>query len=169
MIKELEMCENFVVKNHGSYLLGSNVKKYGSDLLQGHAVLKNGVIDSLTTLGNLKTYTGVIPECAITGPNIPIEPQHEFNRDRKYLVKEQLPFMGYADIDDGGHIETIKDYMKKLENNEQLDMIITVLKQIDDFILVDGNKRTVAFYEYSKKREIKNINYQIYILEFKIA
>ena len=169
MVEDLKYCDKNETDNIANYLLNSSVPTCGEALLRGQMILSKGIIKSLEDLGNFKTLTGEIPESAITGSKRPTPPKNKFDGEKKYLVNEQIPFMDGTDINDGGHIQKIKTYISQMGTKDQPKFIITAIHKDNDYMFVDGNKRSIAFYEYSKKREISDIDYQIYILELKIA
>lgn len=165
MIEKIKPCAIEEIKSLGNYLVNkSYVQNIGKSLLEGQSILKAGKISSLRTLGSLKTMTGFIDNSAITGPNRPIQPTSEFRGEKKYLVKEILPSLQGRELNDGGHIQTIEKYMKMFAKGDHIDMIVSSVEYNNDFMLIDGNKRSVAYYETMKSHNIDNIDFTIYII-----
>lgn len=146
------------------YLLGTSVAKLGRGLERGELVLRKIVISTAVELGELITLTGEIPEDKVLGGIKPVPPTTFVNGGLKYRVREQLEAMEGADIDDGGHLETIKRYIDRLEAKEPLDMIAIAVQEDEGYMLVDGNKRAIAYYEICKNGAVNGIDYPVYVL-----
>jgi hypothetical protein len=165
MIHEIRPCTVDEITELGNYLANNSwVKQIGRAILEGRAGVKIGKVGTLNELGNLKTMTGFIDDSAITGSNRPLQPTSEFKGEKKYLVKEVLPSLQGKDINDGSHIQTIEKYISMFAKGDKIQMILSALEYKGDFMLVDGNKRSVAYYETTNFKGIKDIDLKIHVI-----
>lgn len=130
------------------------VADIASLLLNSHCVLKKGNIRSLRYLGNLKTEFGAI------GPLFPSAHEGE----KKFRVSEMAPVLiANPEVEDNGLLQAIEKLMAKDERGE-VSYNVTILDCGAEYLIKDGNKRTIAFFENKRAAGIDNILYPVFVV-----
>ncbi len=136
------------------YLENTPISGLVNGLRSGVFVLKKGNIISLEYLGSLKTEYGDL------GGII----SREIIKRSKFLVSEVMAILKRPDCSDEKSLDSIEFFIKKNEA-EECEYIISIFHDKTDYIIKDGNKRAVAFYEKRKAINKDNITFPIYIIE----
>jgi len=153
MIEDLEECSEREIQDQIAYLEGTPVRGIADLLRNGQCTLKKGVVRSLNRLGNLKTEFGEI------GTLIPSATEG----DKKFRVSEVVPTLRTnPNVDDGGLLAEIEDFIEK-DRLGKVEYNVTIFDFGNEFIMKDGNKRTIAFYENRKDSGIDYIEYHVYL------
>jgi len=61
-------------------------------------------------------------------------------------------------------LNIINEYKKMLALND-IELIITIFEVDKEHVIVDGCKRSVAFYEYKTQQHVENIRYPVYVVK----
>ncbi len=155
MIVDVIICNTQATQNHIRYLERTPVKKLVNLLRFGGYTLKKGNIVSLKYLGSLKTEFGELGG---------IKSLEVFGRN-KFLVKEVMTILKSPNCSDSESLSSIEYFMKRDETGK-LEYKITIFRENTDYIIKDGNKSAVAFYERRKKIIGNNIFFPVYFIDF---
>ncbi|MES9838687.1 MAG: hypothetical protein AB2653_09440 [Candidatus Thiodiazotropha endolucinida] len=155
MIHDIEDCVPEEVQYQITYLAKTPVRGIASLLLSGRCTLKKGVIRSLKYLGGLKTEFGEI------GPLIPSAKEGE----KKFLVSEIVPILkANPEVEDNGLLVAIEDFMAKDKRGEVTYNNITIFDIGQEYIIKDGDKRSIAFYENNKTHNSDIVDYPVFVV-----
>jgi len=156
IVHNLTECNQEEIRNQIEYLSATPVCGIAKLLYEQKCGLKKGFIRSIKTLGNVKTEFGRI------GPLLPASRGGEI----KFKVSELVPILRTnPNVNDNGLLNSI-DKMIELEKHGNIEFNITLFYMNGEYIIKDGNKRTIAFYENRKYLSKDNINYEAYIAYF---
>ena len=85
-------------------------------------------------------------------------------KNTKFLVAELLPVhRTNSDVDDGGLLQKIEALVEPVRS-ASVEMNITILCTQSGYLVKDGNKRTVAFYEIGLKSGTDAISFPVFVL-----
>lgn len=151
MINKIMICGIQETDDHIRYLELTPVGKFATDILRSNKyVLKKGIITSINYFGFLKTIFGELG--GIKSAN-------------KFLVNEVMAILRSPNCSDKNALQSIK-YFTKMDEEDELDVKITIFNDGTDSIIIDGNKRAVALYERRNNNNInKNTIIPIYLIE----
>lgn len=155
MITDIMICGIQETQNHIRYLEQTPVRELADLLRSKHYVLKKGNITSLNYLGSLKTEFGELGG---------IKSMKVFDRN-KFLVSEVMTILRRSDCSDKISLQSI-EYFTKIDGENKLELKITIFNDGTDYIIKDGNKRAVAFYERRININKNNIIFPIYLIDF---
>ena len=154
MIHDIEDCVPEEVQCQIAYLAQTPVRGIASLLERGQCTLKKGVIRSLKYLGGLKTEFGAI------GPLIPSAEEGE----KKFLVSEIVPILkANPEVEDNGLLVAIEDFIAKDKRGE-VTYNVTIFDNGYEYIIKDGDKRSIAFYENNKTFNGDIIDYPVFVV-----
>lgn len=154
MITDIVVCEPQETQDHIRHLKQTPVSGLAGLLLSKKYILKKGKIISLEYLSSLKTEFGELG--GITSREV-------FGRN-KFLVSEVMTILKRSDCSDKTSLRSIEYFIKRDEANE-LEFKITIFHDNTDYIIKDGDKRAIAFYERRKKISGNNITFPIYLID----
>lgn len=155
MIENIKLCSMSEKKLQIEYLEQTPVAVIATLLRMEKCSLKKGVVRSLKHLGSFKTEFGQIGN---------LEPR-VVTGEKKFLVYELVPLLRQnPGISDGGLLNKIEEFIKKDQGCE-IEFNITVFHINGEYIIKDGNKRTIAFYERRKDSKQDNISFSVYLVE----
>jgi hypothetical protein len=117
--------------------------------IENGAEILKGELESTETLGQIRTIWSTLG--------------HINKSPDKFLVREVLTTLHKYDCGDIKTLQLIQEYKSLIAENK-LEIIITLLKQNDDIIICDGNKRAVAYYEYLIEKERNKMTLPVYIV-----
>lgn len=153
MIADLVECSESETQDQIGYLAGTTVQGIAYLLQSGQCTLKKGVVHSLNYLGNLKTEFGKIDGL------IPSATEGE----KKFRVSEIVPMLKANPIvNDDGLLDGIEGFIEK-DRLAEVEYNAMIFDFGNEFIIKDGNKRTIAFYENRKDSDKDVIEYPVYI------
>jgi hypothetical protein len=154
MIHNIKNCVQDEVRDQIAYLANTPVRGIASLLQREQYVLKKGVIRSLNYLGGLKTEFGEI------GPLIPGAEEGE----KKFLVSELVPVLKeHPEVEDNGLLKEIEEFMAKDKRGE-VSYNVTIFDFGSEYIIKDGDKRSIAFYENNRTSGSDTIDYPVFIV-----
>lgn len=158
MITYIENCGIRETEELICYLEKTPVKELANLLRSKNYELKKGNITSIEDIGSLKTKFGELGE---------IQSIEVFNRD-KFLVKEVIPILMRTENHSNKYaqkaLNEIKEFIIK-DKADELEYKISIFQEVNaGYVIEDGNKRSIAFYERRKTNE-KNISFPIYLID----
>lgn len=150
MIKDVVACTPEEKRRLSEHLETSNVYYYAPHVKDGRIPAFTGFIKSLSDLGSLPSFFhkrdwGVDEPCT-------------------FLVGEVAPLMMGPRCPDPTFMPKVREFMDTIESGK-MEFIVTIEKKNNCLMVVDGNKRTIAYFELMKQMGKENINYQIYLLQ----
>jgi hypothetical protein len=154
MIEDLKHCSEREVNKQISYLSRTPVRGIAALLGNGQCNLKRGTIRSLRYLGNLKTEFGEIDRL--------IPPTTD--GEKKFRVSEVVStLIANPDVNDDGLLLFIESFIKK-DRKGEVEYNVTIFDYDSEFIIKDGNKRLIAFYENRKNSGNDIIEFPVYVV-----
>ncbi|MCG7895319.1 MAG: hypothetical protein JAZ12_12780 [Candidatus Thiodiazotropha taylori] len=154
MIHDIKECVPEEVQSQITYLAQTPVRSIASLLRSGQYRLNKGVIRSLNFLGDLKTEFGQI------GPLVPSTEEGE----KKFRVLEIVPILkANPQVEDNGLLVAIEEFMAK-DKRREVYYNITIFDTGSEYIIKDGNKRSISFYENNKTFNSDIINYPVFVV-----
>ncbi len=154
MLENIIECEPEELESQLRYLDSTPVSGIAQLLRSGKCLLSKGIVTSLQALGDLKT------EFSQIGPLIP----SSITGQGKFIVSEIVQILrANPDVKDDGLLQSIEALIEK-ETNDEIDFNITLFKMNEEFIIKDGNKRTIAFFENRRHLNQDNIRYEVYLV-----
>jgi hypothetical protein len=154
MIHDIKECVSKEVQSQIAYLAQTPVRGIASLLRSGQCMLSKGVIRSLNYLGELKTEFGQI------GPLIPSAEEGE----KKFRVSEIVPILkANPKVQDNGLLVAIEEFMAKDKRGE-VSYNVTIFDTGSEYIIKDGDKRSIAFYENNKTFNSDIIDYPVFVV-----
>lgn len=154
MIYDLEACVKEEVRNQIAYLALTPVASIAGLLRDGRCVLKKGVIRSLSYLAGIKTEFGEI------GPLVPKAREGE----KKFLVSEIVPMLrANPEVEDNGLLAAIERFMVKGRLGD-VTYNVTIFDFGSEYIIKDGDKRTISFYENNRSAGSDSIEYPVFVV-----
>lgn len=155
ILENIIECEPEEIASQISYLDSTPVSGIAQLLRSGKCILSKGFITSLQALGFLKTEFGQI------GTLIP----SSITGQKKFIVSEIVPVLrANPGAKDDGLLRTIEALIEK-EANDEVDFNVTLFKMNEEYIIKDGNKRTVSFYENRRHLKQDKIRYEVYLVK----
>ncbi len=150
MIKDIVVCSPEERHWLSVYLKNSNALNFARRILEGNVSVHKGFIRSLYDLSSLHSAFG----------------KQDWGMDEpgKFLISEVYPLMVSPSCPDVSFLAKVQEYMGKIKSN-QMEFVITILKRGRHLMVVDGNKRTIAYFEIIKQVENKIINYPVFLLQ----
>ncbi len=153
MFTDLINCSTNEVVLHIDYLKATPVHYLANDLESGKLNLRKGFINNIAYLGTLKTIFKDIGG---------ITALKERGRDR-FIIEEIIPLLEkYPNLD------------KRFENNVRaiieadryslIEFKVTVFNSGSGYIVVDGNKRAIAFFNKNIQDRREQISFLVYVL-----
>src|SRR2546425_5729145 len=139
IVEKLQPCLVTEAQDQIHYLEGTPVWSIATLLRQGRCRLSKGVMCSIADLGSLKTEFGQI------GPFAAPAQQGE----KKFRVSEVIPILETNPGADDKMLARIREFIEKDERGE-VSYNLTLMRCERDFVVKDGNKRAIAFYERRK-------------------
>jgi len=154
MIEDLRECSEREVNEQINYLENTPVRGIADLLRSGQCKLKRGTVRSLRCLGNLKTEFGEI------GTLIPTTTEGE----KKFRVLEVVPILrANPDVNDGGLLRAIETFIEK-DLVGEVEYNVTIFDYGSEYMVKDGDKRSIAFYENRRGSESDVIEYPVYVV-----
>lgn len=154
MIDDLRVCLNSEVADQIAYLENTPVRGIANLLKRKQCNLYQGSICSLKALGNMKTEFGDI------GRLTPSATEGQ----KKFRVSEVVPILrANPDVDDRGLLKAIDTFIQK-DRVGEIDYNVTIFNLENEYIIKDGDKRTIAFYENRKSSKYGDIEYPVYVV-----
>ena len=128
---------------------------YVCGLIREDPRITKGGVSGTKEIGELKTVWSTLG-------NIP--------NSRKFFVREVIHILQDRQNENHNkaeeHLQKIEDYMKLLDKGE-LQLIITLEESKNDLMILDGNTRTVAYFEYGMKRGHLHQILPVYVISSK--
>lgn len=154
MFNTLKQCGPDETQRQIYYLSSTPVDAIADLLRCGQYTLKKGVVSDMQQLGSLKTEFGQI------GSLIP----SQSNGEHKFLVSEVVPLLrANRGVPDAGLLRKIEAIMEK-ETKHEIEYNITVFVWNGEYIVKDGNKRTIAFFENRRNMDDNEVHYEVYVV-----
>ncbi|HLQ33696.1 MAG TPA: hypothetical protein VK457_13500 [Chloroflexota bacterium] len=153
MISEVRECWPEEVRSHLLYLLYTPVCQYACSITRGGYGLRRAVINSISYLGSLPTIfqnLGTADASTIVGHS-------------PFLVKDVMPVLQGSNHPDDSALLSIQQFMA-MEAEGTLDLIVTLLKSDAGYVILDGNKRVVAFYEQRKQQKSDGTALPVFVI-----
>jgi len=154
VISDLEDCSETEIQQQIRYLHETPVREIGAPLQTRKWVLKRGSIRTLAALGALKTEFGQI------GPLIPTASDGE----RKFRIAEIVPLLRSNSGVDDELLRTIEGLVDK-DSRGEVTYNVMVLLQGSEYIVKDGNKRAIAFYERRRESTTHLIDFPVFVVQ----
>lgn len=154
MIDDIKGCTLEEIQNQIDYLAQTPVSGIASLLHSSQCTLRKGVIRSLRYLGNLKTEFGPI------GPLLPEAEEGQ----AKFRVSEIVAILrANPEVENNGLLEAVEEFMIKDKRGE-VSYNITIFDFETEYIIKDGDKRAVAFYENNKTAGSDTIEFPVFVV-----
>lgn len=153
MIEDLRVCSEKELREQIVYLEHTPVRGIADLLIEKQCSLNKGVVRSLKYLGNLKTEFGEI------GTLIPNTTEDE----KKFRVSEVMPILRANPKIDYDLLDAIETLIQQ-DRAGNIVYNVTVFGVGNEYIVKDGDKRTIAFYENRKSSESDVIKYPVYVV-----
>jgi hypothetical protein len=154
MIEDLKKCSKIEENEQIAYIAETPVRGIAELLINRQFRLQKGIIRSLKYLGNMKTEFGVIGRLippATDGAN-------------KFRVSEVVPtLLSNPDENDDGLLHAIESFIETDQRNE-VEYNVTIFYNGSEYIIKDGDKRSVAFYENRINSNNDSIEYPVYVV-----
>ena len=158
MIAKTVDCTVNEVHEHIGYLRGTPVCGLAGGLSRQEYILKKAEIDSVSYLGSMRTEFGQLG---------PFTSAALFGAD-KFLVRQVLSTLRDIQSPDVGSAQTLEGIERFMAMNAsgmlEAKLRITVLVEDAGYIIKDGCKRAVAFYEKWRSLESDGTVFPIYLL-----
>lgn len=151
MVEQIEPCSLSELKAQIAYLEKTPVACIAQLLETGQCQLSKGVVRSLAVLGSLKTEFGQLG--TLTPPPASGEP--------KFRVAQVLPAL--RQLPDGGDLRNRIEMFLRM-NEADIDYNVTIMRIGPDFIVKDGNARTIAYYE-RRKDTVGPFVYHVFLVD----
>lgn len=156
VIADIENCSAEEIQKQIAYLAKTPVRGIAELLRSAKCTLKKGIVRSLIYLGGLKTEFGQV------GPLIPSAEDGE----QKFRVSEILPILrANPGVDDGGLLRAIEVFIEK-DRRGEVEYNVTIFNFGNEFVIKDGDKRTIAFYENRKGLGSDAIEFPVFIVSW---
>jgi len=140
-------------EQHLKYLLEQPVRGVVLMVNSGNYELKKGIVNSLDNLGNIKTEFGELGGIVS-------------ERD-KFLVCQVVSILENPICEDKKSLESIR-YFQEQDKLNNLSILTTIfVEESGELRVIDGNKRTIAFYENRKDSIVDEIVLPVYFIERK--
>jgi hypothetical protein len=155
MIMDLENCSVQETQEQIRYLDGTPVRGIAELIRTRQCILKKGRVRTLAHLGTLKTEFGQIGWLT---PNVS-------DGENKFRIAEIVPTLKSNPGADDDLLRNIEHFIAK-DSRGEIQYNVTIFKQGADFIVKDGNKRSIAFYE--RRREAGNdcIEFPVFVVYY---
>lgn len=150
MLTDLHRCSADEVARQATYLAATPVSDVAAALLSGRAHLSRASVRSLRDLGSLETIFGSL------GHARPRPGQDRFR------VKDILQVLESSQADPK-MLRDIKGFMAS-DANGAVEYNITILRSSTRLTLIDGNKRSVAFFERRRGTE-PPIDFAVWVVD----
>jgi len=147
-------CSIDEIQTQIQYLAQTPVAGIARLLWKQQAVLKKGIIQSLRCLGTLKTEFG---EMARSVPQAT-------SGERKFRVAELLDLLNGPDCPDNALLSGVKNFIS-MDARGEVIYNVTLLFRAGEYLIKDGNKRTMAFYSRRRESREDRIYFPVYIVE----
>lgn len=149
-----ENCIPEEIESLRKFLLQSPVRWIVNHIDNGARVSK-GEIHGLSSIGNLKTFWSNLGDIYSI----------KEHRIENFLVSQVMDALSKPQCKDKITYVTIKKYINQLANN-QLKTTITLIETNDELVIVDGNKSTVACFEYGLKSALTDLRLPVFIISY---
>jgi hypothetical protein len=153
MFEKRKTCSRDETAAQIRYLSATPVKGIAELLKAGHCRLCRGNVTSLATLGALKTEFGQI------GSHVCSRSEGQ----EKFLVGEVLPLLREDPNADPAMLASIEAFIVS-HNQGRVEYNITLFQIGSEFIVKDGNKRTIAYHALQQGGKDR-IVYPVFIVE----
>ena len=131
------------------------VRGIGALVRARKCVLKRGSLRTLAALAALKTEFGQI------GPFVP----RASDGERKFRIAEIVPLLRSNPGADDELLRRIEGFVEK-DSRGEVRYNVTILLQGSEYIVKDGNKRTIAFYERRRESMTHLIEFPVFVVQF---
>lgn len=154
MISDLKNCLEAEIQQQLRYLDETPVGRIAELIRAGKCVLRRGKVRALAELGELKTEFGQI------GPLVPAA----LDGARKFRIAEIVPLLRGNPGADDALMRKIEGFVEK-DGRGEVSYNVTILLQGSEFIVKDGNKRAIAFYERRRESMSHPIEFPVFIVQ----
>jgi hypothetical protein len=151
-IKNRINCSFIEINNLKDYLATTPVG-WLNELIDNHATVSKGRIESLLEVGKTRTIWGDLGG---------IQSKNEYGSE-KFLVGQIIPVLKKPLCSDRTTLNKILEYIQLFADNK-LELKITLLEVNNQFTICDGNTRVVACFEYWSKCGINDVNLPVYVI-----
>jgi hypothetical protein len=142
------------VESLKKFLLQTPVRWVIHNVENGARVSK-GEIQGLSVIGNLRTIWSNLGE---------VYSIKEHNSE-KFIVNQVVDALSKSQNKDAKvDLKIIKEFINQLAKG-QLKLTVTLKETGNDFMILDGNKSTTAYFEYCKRRG-ENASLPVFIITF---
>lgn len=147
------MCSSSEVDLLKNYLRCTPVASHIIPKINRGAKVEKGVISNLEYLGNLKTIFSEI--CKV---------KSQEQGQEKFLVKQVLDILKRHDENKNKDLHLRIEHYEKLYAYNELELIITLLGYKNKYMIVDGNARAIAVYNYHTEKTSKKLKLPVYLV-----
>jgi hypothetical protein len=152
IIKNIQACNAKEIESQIQYLKSTPVSHIAGELRRNKLSLSKGIIDSVAILGSLQTIFGKLGT---------LSPANGAPRNR-FLVSEIFPLLTGHPKADPVTLQSLVGLMRS-DAIGRVEYRVTILRRDDDLTIIDGNKRTVAYYE-RRKADTRQISYPVFVV-----